>query len=342
MKISDIAVIILNWNGENFLKKFLPTTINKSNNYARIIVADNGSTDGSYKYLKNFEPDIEIIRFDKNYGYTGGYNKALKNIKAKYYILLNSDIEVTDNWITPVIDLMEKDKTIAACQPKIKQYINRNMFEYAGAAGGFIDFLGYPFCRGRIFNTIEEDKGQYNDNSQEIFWASGACMFVRSDLFHKTSGFDEHFFAHMEEIDLCWRFKLLGKKVTYCPGSSVYHVGGGTLPKSNPKKTYFNFRNSLYILAKNLPAKNFYPILFLRIILDTIAAIKFLFSLKLNDCMSVLKAYLSFVSHIRYMRLNKPKKNMPKITQKYRRSIAWDYFIKRKTIFSKLPKNKFT
>lgn len=244
------AVVILNWNGRKFLKKFLPDVIKFSKKDAEVIVADNASTDDSVAVLKADFPEIRIIENKSNGGFAKGYNQALKLIDAEYYILLNSDIEVTENWINPVIELMESDKNIAACQPKIRSYHEKEKFEYAGAAGGFIDKFGYPFCRGRIFQSLEEDKGQYDD-TVEIFWATGAALFIRAELYHKLGGMDDDFFAHMEEIDLCWRLKNEGYKIMYCPKSTVYHVGGGTLPTSSSWKTYLNFRNNFFLIYKN-------------------------------------------------------------------------------------------
>jgi GT2 family glycosyltransferase len=237
------AIVILNWNGEGFLKQFLPDVIKHSNSFASVIVADNASSDGSIDYLKSLGSDVRIIQLDKNYGFTGGYNKALKEVDAEYYVLLNSDVEVRAGWIQPVIDFMDEHTQVGICQPKIKSFHQPTHFEYAGASGGFIDWLGYPFCRGRLFNSLEEDKGQYNDNL-EVFWATGACMFIRAKLYHELNGLDENFFAHMEEIDLCWRAQLSGQKIMVIPAAEVYHVGGGTLPKNNPRKTFYNFRNN--------------------------------------------------------------------------------------------------
>jgi GT2 family glycosyltransferase len=248
------AVVILNWNGRNFLETFLPSVLEYSARCADVIVADNASTDDSVAFLQEHYPQIRIIEHPKNGGFSKGYNDALKQIDAEYYILLNSDVEVTPNWITPVIEMMDADPSIAACQPKLRSFEDRSQFEYAGAAGGFIDAYGYPFCRGRIFDVLEEDRGQYDD-ACEVFWATGACLFVRADLYHALGGLDEDFFAHMEEIDFCWRLKNNGHKVMYCPDSTVYHVGGGALPKSSPRKTYLNFRNNLALLVKNLPSK---------------------------------------------------------------------------------------
>ncbi len=342
MSQADIAVVILNWNGKTFLEKFLPFVIKNSKDHARIIVADNGSTDGSVEHLEGYLPDIDILRFDTNLGYTGGYNRALKMIDARYYVLLNSDIKVTDNWLMPVFELMRKNENIVACQPKIMQYNNPDVFDYAGAAGGFIDFLGYPFCRGRIFETLERDYGQYDKTDNEVFWASGACMFIKADYFHEAGGFDENFFAHMEEIDLCWRLKLSGKIIAYCPDSVVYHVGGGTLPKTNPQKTYLNFRNSLWVMAKNLPAKKFYKLLPVRLALDELAALKFLINGNYKNSIAVLRAHIGFIRKLRLMRKHTHKAKGVKVTKKYRRSIVWDYFVRKKDSYNKLPKDRFS
>src|SRR6185436_9827740 len=231
------AIVILNWNGKELMKRFLKNVITHSQHCAEIIIADNASTDGSAQFLKENFPALKIIPFSENYGFAGGYNKALKEINAEYYILLNSDVEVSEKWIEPVIEMMEADPGIVCCQPKIKSWHNKELFEHAGGAGGFIDNYGYPFCRGRIFLTLEKDDGQYND-AKEIFWATGACMFIRSKVFHEMNGFDEQFFAHMEEIDLCWRMQNKGYKIYCIPEYEVFHIGGGTLPKNNPGKTY--------------------------------------------------------------------------------------------------------
>jgi GT2 family glycosyltransferase len=293
----ETAVVILNYNGKHFLRQFLPGVIAHSGS-AKIVVADNASTDDSVSFLKeNFLNQVQIILLNSNRGYCGGYNEALKQINAEYYVLLNSDVEVTPDWIDPIISLFKHDQSIAAAQPKILSYQNRNEFEYAGAAGGFIDSLGYPFCRGRIFNIFEKDSGQYNDTRQ-VFWATGACLFIRSEVFHQAGGFDEDFFAHMEEIDLCWRIQRTGMKIFYVGSSQVYHVGGGTLAKSNPKKTYFNFRNGLSLLIKNLPAGQLFWKIPLRMILDWVAAGKFLVTGSPADAWAVLIAHASFLKNL--------------------------------------------
>jgi len=332
------AVVILNYNGELWLNKFLPNVI-KHSKEADIYIIDNGSTDESLNFLDENFDTINIIKLKENLGYAGGYNTGLKELNHKYFVLLNSDIEVTENWLSHCISIMEKDETISAVQPKILSFNNRNKFEYAGAAGGFIDYMGYPFCRGRIFNEVENDKGQYNNNI-EIFWASGACMFINASHFKDIGGFDASFFAHMEEIDLCWRLKNTGKKIFYCSESTVYHVGGGTLNYSNPNKTYLNFRNNLYLIHKNKSGNLLFFMLF-RIILDGIAAFKFLFSGQLAHLFSVFKAHLSYYSNINKLntfRRNNYRKNTKDLTVLYPRLIIWDYFVKNKKKYSDLYK----
>ena len=293
---SKIAVVILNWNGKSFLEKFLPHVIKYSPN-TDIIVADNQSTDDSVSYLKQQFPQIKTIVNPSNDGFAKGYNLALKHINAEYYVLLNSDVEVTENWIEPIITLLESNKNIAACQPKILDYNNPSKFEYAGASGGFIDKNGYPFCRGRIFNVLEEDKGQYN-NCTEVFWATGACLFVRADAFWKVNGFDSDYFAHMEEIDLCWRMKNIGYQIFVEPKSTVYHVGGGTLNKLNPTKTFLNFRNNLITLTKNASSQFLFFKIIYRMLLDGVAAFKFLLEGNGSHFMAVIKAHVSFYKHL--------------------------------------------
>lgn len=329
-----VAVVILNWNGKKFLEQFLPSVIAHSAESAQVIVADNGSTDESVAFLKREFSEVTILEMPENKGFTGGYNEALKLVDAEYYILLNSDIEVSPHWIEPIIKLMDKDTSIAACQPKILAYADKSKFEYAGAAGGYIDWLGYPFCRGRIFDTTEVDKGQYDDE-REVFWATGACMFVRASVFHQLGGFDEHFFAHMEEIDLCWKMQNAGYKVYYSPASKIYHVGGGTLDKENPRKTFLNFRNNLYLLINNLPMEKLVFILFLRFIMDGIAVLRFFAQGNWQNGVSVLKAYLEV--SINFIRLGKEKPTPPgPLKGVYPKSIVIEYFLGKKRKFSEL------
>ncbi len=269
-----IAVVVLNWNGKDLLAKFLPALV-KCSSDATVFVADNASNDDSVEFVQNNFPNVNIIINDTNGGYAKGYNDALKQIDADYFVLINSDIEVTENWLNPIINLMDADSNIAACQPKLLDYNNRNIFEYAGASGGFIDNLGYPFCRGRVFDSLEEDRGQYND-AVEVFWATGACLFVRASHFNEVGGLDEDFFAHQEEIDLCWRLKNKGYKIMVEPNSVMYHVGGGTLDAGSSFKTHLNFRNNLKMLFKNLPLPSLFVVIPIRLFLDAVAAITFL------------------------------------------------------------------
>ena len=340
----EVAVVILNWNGRNFLEKFLPLVVKYSSDYANVYVADNASTDDSLSFVKTNHPSVKIIENSVNGGFAKGYNDALKHVDAKYYVLLNSDVEVTENWILPLIQLFKSDEAIAVCQPKIKDYNNKNKFEYAGAAGGFIDKYGYTFCRGRIFNSFEQDNGQYDD-VKEIFWATGACLFVRADVYHRTGGLDEDFFAHMEEIDLCWRIKNTGYKVMYCPSSTVYHIGGGTLSKNNPRKTFLNFRNNLILLFKNHSSDYFLIKMLLRFLLDGIAGLNFLFTGKFSDFLAVIKAHFSFYKSfgktlMKRKRLGQLVKTYTN-TNIYRRSIVVDYFIRGRKKFSQLDSSSF-
>ena len=332
----DIAVVILNWNGQQWLEKFLPIVIEKSS-MANIYIADNASTDNSVNFIKDNFPSVKIIQNQLNEGYAKGYNDALKDLNEKYFILLNSDIEVTDNWIEPIINLMEENPNISACQPKILDYNNKDSFEYAGASGGYIDNLGYPFTRGRIFDEIESDNNQYDD-VKEIFWASGACFFVRADHFNEVNGFDNDFFAHQEEIDLCWRLKIKGYQIMVDPHSVVYHVGGGTLDDSSAFKTYLNFRNNLFMLTKNLNFFSLLITLYFRLPLDGIAAVTLL--KKKNGflhLLAVLRAHLVFYVSIPRLlfkrQINTDKTNL---VGKMGFSILVKYYLEGKTKFSEL------
>jgi len=339
-----VAVIILNWNGEKFLEQFLPAVCQYSEGIAEVYVADNASTDGSVEYLSKKFPHIHIVRNPKNGGFAYGYNASLKHINAEYYILLNSDVEVTPHWIEPVLKLMDSDETIGAVQPKIKSFSNPEYFEYAGAAGGFIDVYGYPFCRGRIFDTLEKDEKQYDDD-KEIFWATGACLFIRGELYHRLGGFDEDLFSHQEEIDLCWRMKLLGHKVMYCGASEVRHYGGGMLPKSNPFKTYLNFRNNLIILCKNHPSRTLLWKIVVRMVLDGIAAIRFLLQGNSKDSLAIIKGHFDFYGSIpKTLRKRKVLKtqDLKPASCIYKRSIVKKYFIENKIYFSQLNSQDFT
>lgn len=335
------AVVILNWNGREFLKKFLPSVLKHTPQDVRVIVADNASHDDSVGMLQAEFPSVEIIRNKTNGGFAKGYNDALALIDTDYYILLNSDIEVTERWIEPVIALMESDRSIAACQPMIRSYNSPELFEYAGAAGGFIDMFGYPFCRGRLFQSVERDLGQYND-TREVFWATGACLFVRADLFRDNGGFDEDFFAHMEEIDFCWRMKHLGHKIMVCPESKVFHVGGGTLPKKSSFKTYLNMRNNITLLYKNLPSQRLVPVFASRLILDGIAAFKFLVDGGFGDFKAVLHAHLSFYRHFNTHKNKRQRIPHRQVSQVYKGNIVVDYFLRGIRKFSQIPPEKFT
>jgi len=286
-----VAIAILNWNGKHWLNKFLQNVVDNSN-LADVYVIDNASSDDSVNFIKSYFPNVKIIANPKNYGFAKGYNEGLKHISADIYCLLNSDVEVTKDWISPILKLFGKDEEISAIQPKILDYNKKKYFEYSGAAGGFIDNLGYPYCRGRIFNNIEKDNGQYDDEI-EIFWASGCCLFIRSNCFWKVGGFDEFFFAHQEEIDLCWRVKNFGGKIYYTGNSTIFHVGGGTLNKQNPQKTYLNFRNNLCTLLKNLPKNKLY-IIFIRLLLDGLAGIYLLIKYGFSHTWAIIKAHFSF------------------------------------------------
>jgi GT2 family glycosyltransferase len=327
----NIAIVILNWNGKQLLEQFLPSVIAFSQE-ATIYVADNASADDSIDYVKTNFPTVQLIQNAENGGYAKGYNDALPHVDEEILCLLNSDIEVTKNWLAPIRSEFELNTETAIIQPKILDFKQKTHFEYAGAAGGFIDKYGYPFCRGRIFHTLEEDQHQYNDNAT-IFWASGACLFIRKSVFQELNGLDEDFFAHQEEIDLCWRAFNLGYKTKYISESVVYHFGGATLNSTNPQKTYLNFRNSLCMLAKNLPKGKLFPIIFSRLILDGIAAIQFVTKLQFKHFLAVLKAHFHF-----YARLPKMLKKRSETQQKYfkQKSIVYSYFLKGKKKYSDL------
>lgn len=331
MKEPTIAVIILNWNGEKLLQEFLPAVIaNTDSDMAKIIVADNGSNDNSVELIQKDFPGIEVIVFDKNYGFAEGYNRAIELTQYQYTILLNSDVAPAKGWIAPIKEYMDKHKEAGACQPKLLSYKNPDRFEYAGACGGFLDKHGYPYCRGRIFDNCEVDLGQY-DSVINVFWATGAALMVRTEAYIQAGGLDANFFAHMEEIDLCWRLQLLGYSVAVVPQSIVYHLGGGSLPASNPKKTYLNFRNNLLMMHKNLPDKTRTKKLFIRRLLDTVALMRFLVSGDLKNALSIWKAHCDF----RKMRLNycdHPSKDL--LSNKT--DILWSFFFKGKSIYSKL------
>jgi len=338
MSNPKISIVILNWNGAGLLPQFLPSVIEFSKgNSIEIVVADNGSTDDSLALISRMFPEVTVLDLKQNYGFALGYNEALQQIEADYFVILNSDVEVTAGWLESPIQLMEADRNIAAVQPKILSYHQKTHFEYAGAAGGFIDRFGYPFCRGRIFDEVEADNGQY-DTIIDVFWATGACIFIRADLFLEAGGFDAAFWAHMEEIDLCWRLKNRGYRIVYTPESKVYHVGGGTLSYDNPRKLFLNFRNNLWLLYKNLPGNQLFFILFVRMILDGVAALKLVGELNFNGIRSVLKAHYHFYKslkelHHRRMQVirnktfRKPAEMLPK-------SIVFQFYVRKRKRFS--------
>ena len=340
--LPSVAIVILNWNGKAFLEKFLPSVLASSYNNKRVIVADNASSDDSVSFLREHFPAVEIIINASNGGFAKGYNDALKNVEADYLVLLNSDVEVTAGWLEPVISLMESDKKISACQPKVLDQKDPVKFEYAGACGGWIDALGYPFARGRVLENMESDKGQYN-NATECAWATGAAMFVRTSVFKAFLGFDEYFFAHQEEIDLCWRMRHAGYKIFVEPASVVYHVGGGTLPKGNSKKTYLNFRNNLIMLYKNTPAGRSLWLIPFRIGLDGIAAWKGLLGGDGGYFSAIFKAHLHF---IKWLLLDKKRSVFPKkissrrLPGTYNGSMLWQYYINKKKAFSEIVSGK--
>lgn len=342
--MAKAAVVILNWNGRKFLEEFLPSVIRHNPVFSEVIVADNASTDDSIAWLNKNCPAVRVIRNSSNGGFAKGYNEALAQVDADYFILLNSDVEVTAGWITPVIDLMEKDTSIAAAQPKIRAYHAKELFEYAGAAGGFIDKYGYPFCRGRIFETVEQDNGQYDDDA-EIFWATGACMFVRASVWKEMGGLDEDFFAHMEEIDLCWRMRNRGYKIMYTGKSVVYHVGGGTLEKQNPQKTYLNFRNNLILLLKNHATQYLFIKIFWRMCLDFVAGMKMLLAGQPAHFWAVQRGHFGFYARVPATRKKRAalKKQIKSFATKgiYRKNIVAEYFLRGKKKFSELDKESF-
>ena len=336
--MSKVSIVILNYNGRSYLQKFLPGVIENSPG-CEVIVADNCSTDDSVPYLQSHFPTTRLILIPENRGYSQGYNEALAQVEAEYYVLLNSDVEVTPGWVLPIVKMMDADDTIAAAQPKILDFNKRDHFEYAGAAGGMIDVLGYPFCRGRLFLTLETDHGQYNDITQ-IFWATGACLFIRSTVYHKLGGLDPDFFAHMEEIDLCWRINAAGIKVMYNGASEVYHVGGGTLNRTNPRKTYLNFRNGLTLLFKNYSTSHLLWKFPVRIMLDVVAALKFMLFDSLKDGMAVFKAHLHFWLELKtnYRKRHQAKSSrvIKQIPTIYPHSVVFQYFLKGARKFEEL------
>ncbi|TAH18134.1 MAG: glycosyltransferase family 2 protein [Cytophagales bacterium] len=335
---SKVAVVILNYNGKKYLEHFLPSVVQNTSE-GSIVIADNASTDGSVAFVEENYPTLQVIRMPQNTGFSTGYNTVLRQVDADYYVLLNSDVEVTPHWLVPMVKLMDSQPNIAACQPKIKSFHHKDTFEHAGAGGGYVDMLGFPFCRGRVFDHVEKDVGQYDD-TKEVFWASGACMVVRADLYHHFGGLDDDFFAHMEEIDLCWRLKNAGYQIFYCGQSEVYHVGGGTLGYKNPRKLYLNFRNSLVMLVKNLPTHLVFPIVFMRMILDGLAGLHFLSKGSFSGFKVVLQSHFYLYRYL-FNILKKRKKarhfaGTDKHKELYEGSIVWQYFIRKKKIFGEI------
>ena len=328
------AIVILNWNGKKLLEQFLPSIVNFSSELADIYVADNASTDNSIAFIKEFFPVVHIVENTTNGGYAKGYNDALKSIDADTYCLINSDIEVSPNWIPPITEVFKKEKNTAIIQPKILDYKQQETFEYAGAGGGFIDLYGYPYCRGRVFNNLEKDTNQYNDTI-DIFWASGACFFIRSEVYQFLNGFDEDYFAHQEEVDLCWRAQNEGYDVKYVGNSAVYHVGGATLQETNPQKTFLNFRNSLLNVIKNVPKQWFLFVVFSRLVLDGVAGIKFLVELRPIHTWAVVRAHISVYKNF-YKFLQKRKRLQKKYNYNLHTSVVWQYFILRRKQFKNL------
>ncbi len=333
--MNKVAVIILNWNGEKLLREYLPSVIETTDaSIADVIVADNGSTDASVELLRKEFPQVKLLEFSENYGFAEGYNRAIKETNYPYTVLLNSDVATTDGWINVLYDYMEANPNVGACQPKIRAYTNKTHFEYAGAAGGFIDRNGYPYCRGRIFDTVEEDKGQY-DEVMPIFWATGAALMVRSQLYIDAGGLDKDFFAHMEEIDLCWRILLSGSEIMVVPQSVVYHLGGGSLPASNPRKTYLNFRNNLLMLHKNLPDETRGKTLFIRRLLDTVAWAKYMATFDFKNANAILKAHNDFKKMCKAY-TSHPTIDLLRTRTDCRRNILLDYYLRGRKKFSDL------
>lgn len=338
--MNRVAIVILNWNGCQMLSSFLPSVVNHSAKYgATVYVADNGSTDDSVEMLRRDFSAVKLILLADNYGFAEGYNKALQEVEAEYVVLLNSDVEVTDGWLSPLVDYMDEHPEVAACQPKILSWHHKSRFEYAGAAGGFIDYYGYPFCRGRVMNMVEEDRGQY-DSAVPVFWATGAALFIRLEDYRNAGGLDGRFFAHMEEIDLCWRLKARGRQIVCVPQSVVYHVGGATLKKENPRKTFLNFRNNLVMLYKNLSPDELKPVMRVRAVLDYIAIVVFVLKLQFSNAVAVVRArreYRSLRPAFEAARTENLKKTSQSvIPERTKSSILVQYYCCRKRHFSQL------
>lgn len=335
-----VAVVILNWNGSDMMRRFLPSVIKGSGELGEVIVADNGSTDSSCEMLAREFPDVRLIRLPKNYGFAEGYNQALKHIDAEFFLLLNSDVEVAEGWLEPLVEYMDKHTDVAACQPKIRAYKEREAFEYAGAAGGFMDIYGYPYCRGRVFADVEKDSGQY-DNVCDILWATGAALMIRSDDWKAADGLDGRFFAHQEEIDLCWRLRRRGRRIVCIPQSMVWHVGGASLEQGNPRKTFLNFRNNLAMLYKNLPERDLRRVMRLRFWLDYLAAIQFCLKGDFANALAIGKGRKAFKQWREELKADRKRlageltnEQIPEIAPY---SLLWQYYAKGKKIFSMLP-----
>ncbi len=337
--LPSVAVVILNWNGKHYLEKFLPSVLNSTYSNMRVIVADNASTDDSILVLRNAFPQIEVIQLKKNFGFAKGYNEALKFVESDYYLLLNSDVEVKQSWIEPMVHLLQSNDLNAACQPKILSHQNKEWFDYAGAAGGWLDIYGYPFARGRVFDVCEKDQGQY-DTTTEVFWASGAALLIKRTLYRKMNGLDEYFFAHQEEIDLCWRLKLEGYKIFCCPQSVVYHLGGGTLPKGDSIKTFLNFRNNQIMLAKNLSwSEKLWKIPY-RLALDQLSAVKGLINGEFGYFRIIIKAHLHFFHWLIFQpkRFKQYNTGLKHLTAVYHRNVVWQYFLRKRQTFNDIVK----
>ena len=339
--MEKVAIVILNWNGQQMLEKYLPSVLQYSRDEATVYVADNASTDDSIELLRTHYPQVELVLLDKNWGFAEGYNKALSQIDAEYYLLLNSDIEVTHHWLTPLIEYMDAHQDTAACQPKLLSIFDKDCFEYAGASGGFLDKYGYPFCRGRIFETVEADNGQYDDVA-DILWATGAALMIRSKDFWEVKGFDGRFFAHNEEIDMCWRLRIKGRRIVCIPDSYVYHVGGGTLPKGNPMKTYLNFRNNLTMLYKCLPDEQLNHVMRWRWFLDYLAAWQtLLMNRNFGDFKAIYRARKAFKAWKKDFKADRREiqewRRVEKIPEQKDFSLLWQYYAKGRKLFSALP-----
>ncbi len=335
-----VSIVILNWNGRKYLEHFIPFVMATTYEHFEVVVADNGSTDDSLAFLRDTWPQIRIIQHSKNLGFAKGYNETLRQVVSDYYVILNSDVEVEPGWLQPMVSLLENNPSIAACQPKILSYHNKKMFDYAGAAGGWLDKYGYPFAKGRVFDICEEDKGQY-DQTEPIFWASGAALFIRSKVFNAMKGFDEFFFAHQEEIDLCWRMQLAGHLVYSCPASVVYHVGGGTLPRGNSLKTYLNFRNNLIMLSKNMPFRQKLWVFPVRNLFDAISAWKGLLSGDGGYFIAIIRAHAAFIKWWLFFRRRSvfPASRKGPLQGFLRKNMVWQHFARKRNFFSEIVGN---